>query len=79
MLLYLNTCTLPEMLEQAIGTKVLETCMVRDLLVVVKIAETLAQLTPDFMLLKQFDQFFGFIITAKGDDCDFVSRFYKAR
>lgn len=69
-------CDKPELLEQALGTKVLETHIARDLLVVIKDSKTLAELTPDFALLKQIDKVFGFIITAQGDDCDFTSRFF---
>jgi predicted PhzF superfamily epimerase YddE/YHI9 len=33
-------------------------------------------LQPDFTLLKQIKHVFGFIVTAKGEECDFVSRFF---
>lgn len=69
-------CELPEGLEEALGTKVLETHIARDLMVVIKDADTLAKLEPDMTQLKKINQVFGFIITAKGDDCDFVSRFF---
>lgn len=69
-------CAKPEILEKALGVEVLETHIARDLLVVIRDAKTLAKLQPDLTLLQQMDQVFGFIITAKGDDCDFVSRFF---
>jgi predicted PhzF superfamily epimerase YddE/YHI9 len=69
-------CDKPDILEKALGVEVQETLMARDLLILIKNADTLAGLKPDFTLLKQIDQVFGFIVTAKGDDCDFVSRFF---
>ncbi|MFC2107803.1 PhzF family phenazine biosynthesis protein [Bacteroidota bacterium] len=47
----------------------------RDLLVVVKDEETVRSLNPDFNLLKELD-YIGIIVTAKGDNSDFVSRFF---
>lgn len=69
-------CEIPEFLEKALGVEVVETQMARDLLVLVRDAETVAGLKPDLTLLSKIDNVFGFIITAKGDDCDFVSRFF---
>ncbi|MDF2487126.1 MAG: phenazine biosynthesis protein PhzF family [Herbinix sp.] len=68
-------CMKPEILEKALGVKVLETHSARDLLVVIESEQVLAKMKPDFHLLKSIDQYFGFIITARGEDCDFVSRF----
>jgi PhzF family phenazine biosynthesis protein len=69
-------CEKPELLEKALGTQVLETHISRDLLVLVTDEKTLAELKPDFEILKKMDYVFGFIITAKGEECDFVSRFF---
>lgn len=69
-------CEIPKLLDDALGVEVYETHIARDLLVLVKDADTLANLKPDFSILKQINQVFGFIVTAKGDDCDFVSRFF---
>lgn len=69
-------CKIPDILEQAIGSKVLETYIARDMIVVVENAKTVAGLKPDLNLLKQIPNVLGFCITAKGDDCDFVSRFF---
>ncbi len=69
-------CALPDILEKALGTKVLETFIARDLLVVLKDEDTLRELNPNFTLLKQITNVFGFIVTTKGRDCDFVSRFF---
>lgn len=69
-------CEKPDLLEKALGTNVLETHMARDLMVLIEDEKTLAELEPDVNLLRQIDHVFGFIITAKGDECDFVSRFF---
>jgi PhzF family phenazine biosynthesis protein len=71
-----NLCPIPDMLEKALGTKVLETHMSRDMLVVVENEKIVKDLVPDFSLLKNIDQPFAIIVTARGDDCDFVSRFF---
>lgn len=54
-----------------------------DFLVVFKDEATLKSINPDFELLKGLkdeagltDDSFGIIVTAKGDNCDFVSRFF---
>ena len=69
-------CEKPELLEKALGVPVLETYMARDLLVVIQDEKSLAQLQPDCSLLSKIDNAFGFIVTAKGEECDFVSRFF---
>jgi len=69
-------CEVPSMLEEALGVEVLETHIARDLLVLLENEKTLEEMKPDFSLLKQMDQVFGFIVTAKGEECDFVSRFF---
>jgi PhzF family phenazine biosynthesis protein len=69
-------CDMPELLERALGVKVLETHLSRDLLVVIEGEDILLHMKPDFQLLKQINQVFGFIVTAKGTSCDFVSRFF---
>lgn len=50
----------------------------RDLLVVLDNADQVQQLQPDFNLLAQLDVF-AVCVTAAGDDCDFVSRFFAPR
>ena len=68
-------CGKPEILERALGARVIETHQSRDLLALLEDEQTLLNLTPDFALLKQIDTF-GIIVTAKGADSDFVSRFF---
>ncbi len=69
-------CDVPQLLEQALGASVLETHMSRDLLVLLNSEDAVRHLRPDFALLRQIDNVFAVIVTAKGTDCDFVSRFF---
>jgi PhzF family phenazine biosynthesis protein len=48
---------------------------VEDLLVLLADERAVRELEPDLALLKQNDQR-GLIVTARGEDCDFVSRFF---
>ncbi len=66
------------LLEKALGCKVLETHLSRDLLVLVEDEQTVANLNVDFDLLSEINRnvAFAIIVTAKGDSCDFVSRFF---
>jgi predicted PhzF superfamily epimerase YddE/YHI9 len=66
----------PVLLEEALGVKVLETHIARDLLAVVEDEAVVRGLMPNFEQLKTVDPAFGIIVTAKGTDCDFVSRFF---
>lgn len=67
-----------ELLEEALGCKVLETHLSRDLVVVVENEEIVQNLNVDIELLCKIsrDIAFGIIVTAKGTTCDFVSRFF---
>lgn len=69
-------CEKPALLEEALGVKVLETHMARDLLVLLEDDKTVRELKPDFEKLKKIPEAYGFIVTARGVDCDFVSRFF---
>lgn len=66
----------PNVLEKALGCRILETHISRDLLVLLEDEACVKNLTPDIPLLKKIDNAFAVIVTAKGDDCDFVSRFF---
>ena len=65
-------------LSVALGCKVLETHLARDLLVVVENEETVRTLAVDMNLLSKISKSISFavIVSAKGDSCDFVSRFF---
>lgn len=67
---------LPVGLEQALGAAVLEVWQSRDLVAVMESAEAVRKLDPDFERLKAYKDFFGIIATARGSDCDFVSRYF---
>ena len=65
-------------LEKALGCRVLETHQSRDLLVVVESEQDVAHMNVDIPMLAQIskDVAFAVIVTARGDSCDFVSRFF---
>lgn len=67
------TPILPEY-EQALGVKIKEAYLARDLFFVLDGEETIANLKPDFTLLKSFELGVGVIVTALGEQVDFVSR-----
>jgi len=64
----------PQM-SAAIGQPVLEAHLSRDLLLLVESESQIRNLTPDYELMIQMG-YFAFIVTAKGDETDFVSRFF---
>ena len=76
-------CPMYETFEKALGLKPAATYKAFDFLVLVDDEEVLRSLAPDFSILKQIkkeagldDDSFGIIVTSKGSDCDFVSRFF---
>jgi len=66
---------IPLVLIKALGVIPEAAFSSRDLLVIVKDEETVRSLNPDFNLLKELD-YLGIIVSAKGDNSDFVSRFF---
>lgn len=66
------------LLEKALGCRVLETQLSRDMLVLVESEKIVANLDVDMKILMEISQnvSFAVIVTAKGDSCDFVSRFF---
>jgi PhzF family phenazine biosynthesis protein len=67
-----------ELLEEALGCKVLETYLSRDLIAVVESEEKVKNLQLNIDMLSKIskDIAFAIAVTAKGDTCDFVSRFF---
>lgn len=63
-------------LEEALGIRPREVRANRNVLVRVDDAAEVAALSPAMERLRQLDQGSGVIVTAKGKDCDFVSRFF---
>ena len=68
----------PELLEEALGCKILETHLSRDLLVLVDHEDSVLNLQVNMERIKKIsqDMDFAIIVTAKGENCDFVSRFF---
>ncbi|WP_040197418.1 PhzF family phenazine biosynthesis protein [Candidatus Soleaferrea massiliensis] len=66
----------PARLEEALGCRVLETHQSRDLLALVGSQQEVCQLRPNMEMLRKLDGKPTIIVTAKGEDCDFVSRFF---
>ncbi len=64
------------LMEQAIGNKVLEAHLSRDLLLLVETEEQVRDLIPNYELMKTIPDCFSVVVTAKGRDADFVSRFF---
>jgi len=61
-------------MEAAIGTKADDAYLSRDLVIPLENEKMVRELSPDFEKLALLDQGMGVIVTAKGEDVDFVSR-----
>jgi PhzF family phenazine biosynthesis protein len=69
-------CELPVGLIEAMGgIEPIEVLKSRDYFIVYENEEIVKSLKPDFSRLKQIESL-GFVVTAPGSDCDFVSRFF---
>ncbi|MCS6960486.1 MAG: PhzF family phenazine biosynthesis protein [Pseudanabaenaceae cyanobacterium SKYGB_i_bin29] len=71
-------CSYPSLLVAALGEPPLEVLCSHDYLVVYDQEETIVNLRPDLALLPQLD-LRGVIITARGKEVDFVSRFFAPK
>lgn len=65
----------PDGLVEAIGKQPKEVLKARDFFLVFENEQEVRNIKPDFAKLLEIDSH-GFIVTAKGDDADFVSRFF---
>ncbi len=65
----------PDGLIEAIGKEPKEVLKARDYFLVYETEREIADIAPNFSRLLEIDAH-GFIVTAKGDDADFVSRFF---
>jgi PhzF family phenazine biosynthesis protein len=65
-----------QLMEQAIGMPVSEAHISRDMLLLLDSEEQVRILKPDLNLVAALPDCFALIVTAKGDDADFVSRFF---
>ena len=70
-----QVCAPPAELVAALGAQPQHVAQARDTLCVFARAEDVLALRPDFAALAQLDSF-AIIVTAPGQDCDFVSRFF---
>ncbi len=68
------SCIVPDALVKGLGMPPAEILKARDYFVVFASADDVRSLQPDFGLLGTLDC--KVIVTAPGDDCDFVSRFF---
>ena len=71
-------CDPPAGLAEALGAEPTEVAKGRDYLAVFASQEDVAALAPDFDALAKLDAQ-GVVVTAPGDDCDFVSRYFAPR
>ena len=63
-------------LSDALGTPPTEVHLARDFLALYDDEASVRALSPDFVKLSAIEEALGIIVTAKGDDVDFVSRFF---
>lgn len=68
----------PALLEEALGVKPTEVYAADDWMIVLENELQVRELQPNMALLKQLERR-GVIVTAKGDECDFVSRFFAPK
>lgn len=64
------------LMEEVIGAKVLEAHLSRDLLLLIETEEIVRSLKPNLELMKTIPDCYAVIVTAKGEEVDFVSRFF---
>lgn len=64
------------LMEQAIGVSVQEAYLSRDMLLLVDSEQQVKNLRPDLSLVSELSDCFALIVTAKGEQVDFVSRFF---
>ncbi len=69
-------CAVPAELETALGVKILEAHSSRDMLCLVESEAVLKSIQPDYKALAAIPGPLGFVVTAKGETLDFVSRFF---
>jgi len=73
-----KSIAITSLMEQAIGTPVLEAHQSRDLMLLVESEEIVRNLSPKMDLVAQIPEAsVGLIVTAKGSSCDFVSRYFS--
>jgi PhzF family phenazine biosynthesis protein len=73
-----SACETPEALLQGLGKEPIEILRSEDYLVLFSSEKEIRELNPDMRMLLQLDQR-GVIVTAEGNEVDFVSRFFAPR
>jgi PhzF family phenazine biosynthesis protein len=73
-----NPCDMPPAMPQALGMTPMEVLASEDYFVVLPNEEDVAATKPDFIRLKELE-LRGIIVTAKGNQADFVSRFFAPK
>lgn len=73
-----SSCDISDDLVQALGAQPAEVLLSQNYLVVYESEEVIRSLRPDMSRLLTIDCF-GFIVTARGNDVDFVSRFFAPK
>jgi len=71
-------CPTPDPLLKSLGITPIECYQSTDLMAVFDNQAQIEQMAPDFRILKEIDSR-GIIVTAPGEDADFVSRFFAPR
>ena len=70
---------LPRNLAEALGRPPVETLLARDLLAVYGSEDDICSLKPDMAKLLAVEEGFGVIVSARGKEVDFVSRFFAPK
>lgn len=65
-------------LDKILGNKPAQVLAARDMLVIFEKQSDIVSLQPDFIAIKELD-YHAVIVSAPGEDCDFVSRFFAPR
>ncbi|MBC8269995.1 MAG: PhzF family phenazine biosynthesis protein [Rhodospirillaceae bacterium] len=71
-----EACPVPDGLSEAIGADIQEAIDADDLMVIVKDEASVQSLDPDMMFIATKLSHRGLIVSAPGENCDFVSRFF---
>lgn len=72
----LASLTVTQQMINTLGVRPQEAYLSRDYLFVLENEEQVSCLDPDFHTMEQLQDGLGVIVTAKGKDCDFVSRYF---
>lgn len=73
-----QTCVAPPLLAESLGAEPKEVFQGRDYMAVFEREEDVAELSPDLAKLSRLEGQ-GVVVTAPGNDCDFVSRYFAPK